>query len=148
MARFEPTDPALIARCGIGAAGSEQQSWVFATTHAPDGDYFVLGGLARTRRGGETGPWVRDSKGELVRANSHDCVVIDPPREALMHPGAATVPLGPAVVDGLAADAVARYSRAFGSREQFIAALRRQNVYPRAARLNPLRGAIETSTLP
>ena len=148
MAQFERSDPALIARCGIGAAGSEQRSWVFAQTRAPDGEYLVLGGLARTSRGGMTGPWVQDWKGELVRVNGHGCVVIDPPREALMYPAAATVPLEQAVVDGLAADAVSRYSHAFGSRGRFIAELRRQGVYPEGMRLDALRSAIEASTLP
>jgi hypothetical protein len=147
-AQFERTDPALIRRCGIGGAGSEQQSWVFAATRASDGEYFVLGGLARTRRGDVTGSWVQDWKGELVRVKGPDCVVIDPPREALMYPAAATVPLERAVVDGLAADAVVRFSQAFGSRARFIAELRRQSVYPEGARFAALRDAIEASTLP
>jgi hypothetical protein len=88
---------------------------------------------------------VQDWKGELIRVNGPDCVVIDPPREALMYPDSATVPLAMAVVNGLAADAVARFSRAFGSRARFIAELRRQNVYPKGPRLQALRSAIEAA---
>jgi hypothetical protein len=36
----------------------------------------------------------------------------------------------------------------FGSREQFIAALQRQNAYPDDPRMEALRSAIEASTLP
>jgi hypothetical protein len=94
------------------------------------------------------GPWLQDWKGELVRVNGHDCVVIDPPREALMYPAHATTPLTKEVVEGLAADAVVRFSSAFGSRQQFVAELRRQGVYPEGTRLRELRSAIEASTLP
>jgi hypothetical protein len=145
---FEPTDPALVSRCGIGGTGSEQRSWVFAAVQAADGEYLVLGGLARTRRGDVIGPWIQDWKGELIRVNGRDCVVIDPPREALMYPAAASVPLGKDVVDGLAADAVSRFSHAFGSRRTFIAELQRQSAYPEDMRLEALRRAIENSPLP
>jgi hypothetical protein len=145
---FERTDPALVAECGIGGAGSEQESWIFAATRTPDGEYLVLGGIARTRRDGTLGPWVQNWRGELVRLIGHNCVVIDPPREALMYPAVATIPLEKAVVEGLAADAVVRFSHVFGSRKQFIAALRRQNAYPDDPRLEALRSAIEASTLP
>src|SRR5690349_3642272 len=47
VALLERTDPRLISRCDIGGAGSEQQSWVFAATSASDGEYLILGGLAR-----------------------------------------------------------------------------------------------------
>jgi hypothetical protein len=148
MLGFDRTDPGLIARCGIGGAGSEQRSWIFARMPAPDGEYLVLGGLARTRRGNMAGPWIQDWKGELVRVNGADCTVIDPPREALMYPAAASIPLEKAVVDGLAADAVSRFSRAFGSRGRFVAELQRQGVYPHDARLEALRNAINEPTPP
>ena len=145
---FERADPALIAECGIGGAGSEQKSWIFASTRTPSGEYLVLGGLARTRRGGTTGPWVQNWRGELVRLTGLGCVVIDPPREALMYPAVASIPLEKSVVEGLAADAVARFSHMFGSRNQFIVALRQQNVYPDDPRMEVFRSAIEASPLP
>jgi hypothetical protein len=145
---FERTSPALVAECRIGGKGSEQKSWIFASTRTPSGEYLALGGLARTRRDGTAGPWVQNWRGELVRLTALGCVVIDPPREALMYPTAATIPLERAVVEGLAADAVARFSHVFGSRGQFIAALRQQNVYPDDPRLEVLRSAIEASPLP
>ncbi len=148
MGVLERTDPGLISRCGIGGAGSEQRSWVFAATSASDGEYLILGGLARTLHGSAAGPWIQDWQGELVRVNEHDCTVIDPPREALMYPTAASIPLTKAVIDGLAANAVYRLSSAFGSRERFVTELRQQGVYPEHAQLKPLRDAIETSTLP
>jgi hypothetical protein len=148
MTGFEPTHPNLLAECGIGAPGSEQRSWIFARTRARDGEYLALGGLARLQRAGMTNPWLQDWKGELVRVNGRDCVVIDPPREALMYPAHAAIPLEREVVEGLAADAVVRFSSAFGSRQRFVAELRRQGVYPEGARLRALRSAIEASTLP
>src|SRR5215472_3543780 len=44
---FERVDPALLRRCTIGPPGSEQQSWVFASTQTSSGTFLALGGLSR-----------------------------------------------------------------------------------------------------
>ena len=145
---FERADPALLRRCTIGPPGSEQQSWVFASTRTSSGTFLALGGLSRMVRDGVAGPWRQNSKGELVRLAGNACDVIDPPREALMYPDDAAVPLGAEMVRGMAADAVVRYSRAFGSRAAFTEALRAQNAWPDAPRLQLFRDAIAASPLP
>ena len=94
------------------------------------------------------GPWRPNPKGELVRLAGDTCDVIDPPREALMYPDDAAVRLGADVVRGMAADAVVRYSGAFGSRAAFTEALRARNAWPDAPRLQPFRDAIAASPLP
>jgi hypothetical protein len=144
-AGFERAPPALIAQCGIGPAGSEQESWIFGAAEAPDGKYFVLGGRARFKGR----PWVENRIGELVRLNGSGCVVIDPPREALAVPQAATIPLPASLVAQLANDAVARLIHGFGSRRQLITALRTQGHYPDGGGgAAVLRRALETSPLP
>jgi hypothetical protein len=145
---FERADPALLRRCTIGPPGSEQQSWVFASTQTSSGTFLALGGLSRMVRNGVAGPWRQNPKGELVRLAGDTCDVIDPPREALMYPDDAAVPLGADVVRGMAADAVVRYSGAFGSRAAFTEALRARNAWPDAPRLQPFRDAIAASPLP
>lgn len=145
---FERADLALLRHCTIGPPGSEQQSWVFASTQTPAGTFLALGGLSRMVRNGVAGPWRQNPKGELVRLAGDTCDVIDPPREALMYPDDAAVPLGADVVRGMAADAVVRYSRAFGSRAAFIEALRAHNAWPAAPRLQPFRDAIDAAPLP
>ena len=145
---FERADPAVLRRCAIGPPGSEQQSWVFASTETSSGVFLALGGLSRMVRDGVAGPWRQNPKGELVRLTGSACDVIDPPREALMYPDDAAVPLEADVVRGMAADAVVRYSRAFGSRAAFTEALRARNAWPDAPRLQPFRDAIAASPLP
>ncbi len=145
---FEQADPVLLRHCTIGPPGSEQRSWVFAATTTPEGMFLALGGLSRRVRDGVAEPWRQNPRGELVRRAGETCEVIDPPREALMYPDAAAIPLGADVVRGMAADAVVRYSRAFGSRGAFVAALRAQDAWPAAPALQPFRDAIAASPLP
>ena len=42
--RFRRADPALLRRCTIGPPGSEQQSWVFASTQTSSGAFLALAG--------------------------------------------------------------------------------------------------------
>jgi hypothetical protein len=122
---------------------AEQQAYIFAATNAEEGRYLVVGGPNRDV--GSTGPWDQNPVGVLVRVDGHGCVPIGAPGDVMMHPEG---DLTEAVVTGLLNDVVARYSRAYGSRAKFIAALKAQHLYPAEPWIATLRDAIERSTLP
>jgi hypothetical protein len=145
---FEASTPEILTLCGIAQPNAAYKSWIFAAAEEPDGRYLALGGLSQDRAGGANAAWVQDWKGELVRLHDQACDLIDPPREALMYPDNASLPLGATVVHDLATDAAHRFARAFGSRQAFVAQLNRQHVFPDQPRLAPLRDAIKDAAEP
>ncbi len=140
---FEKTAPETLQLCGIPRPNAAYASWTFAVANEKDGRYMVLGGLTRDLRVKDA-PWVQDWKGELVRLRDKACDLIDPPREAMMYPDAAFIPLDMATVRDIASDAVRRYARAFGSRENFVSQLKQQDRFPAGPRLKTLREAVES----
>jgi hypothetical protein len=144
---FEKTAPETLQLCGIPRPNAAYASWTFAVANEKDGRYIVLGGLTRNLAV-KNAPWIQDWKGELVRLRDKGCDLIDPPREALIYPDAAFIPLDMTTVRDIASDAVRRYARAFGSRDNFVSQLKRQGRFPAGPRLKVLREAVESNPEP
>ena len=147
LVSFEKTAPETLRLCGITRPDAAYASWTFAVANEQDGTYVVLGGLTRDLAVKDA-TWIQDWKGELIRLRDRGCDLIDPPREALMYPDAAFIPLDTATVREIASDAVRRYARAFGSRDNFVSQLKRQGRFPAGPRLKVLREAVESNLGP
>jgi hypothetical protein len=121
--RFEAAPVALARMCpDLTTERWNRQMWIFARTAAADGDYLVLGGFFLPKASRQ--PPMVDKKGVLLRLNGSECHLIGPVREVFDYK---PEDIGTTTLQALAQDAVCRYARAYGGKEKFLDALRRQH---------------------
>jgi hypothetical protein len=121
--RFEAAPAALARTCAeLTTERWNRQTWIFARTAAADGDYLVLGGFFLPKASRQ--PPMVDKKGVLLRLKGADCHLIGPVREVFDYK---PEEIGTTTLQALAQDAVCRYARAYGGKEKFLDALRRQH---------------------
>ena len=96
--------------------------WIFARTVGADGDYIVVGGFFLPKNS-QRRP-VADKQGVLLRLTESGCHLIGPAREVFDY---RPEDISASSLQVLANDAVCRYTRAYGSKQKFLAALNRQH---------------------
>jgi hypothetical protein len=117
--------------------------WVFARTSEADGDYLVLGGYLLPKASRQ--PAVADKNGVLLRIQGPECHLIGPVREVFDYK---PEDIRVTSLQALAQDAVCRYTRAYGSKEKFLIALRQQRRDLGDPKSSILRDAVSAPSKP
>src|ERR1017187_2801317 len=121
--RFKAAPAALTRTCtDLTTERWNRQTWIFARTAAADGDYLVLGGFFLPKASRQ--PLMVDKKGVLLRLKGSECHLIGPVREVFDYK---PEDISITTLQALAQDAVCRFARAYGGKEKFLSALRRQH---------------------
>jgi len=121
---FDPAPADLVKTCpDLVNARFDRRMWVFARLMADGADTMVIGGFY-VARGGSGAKMFTDPQGAMLQRTDHGCVMIGPARESFDYK---PDELDAAALQRLAADAVQRYSRAYGSLQAFQTQLRVQH---------------------
>ncbi|WP_205619726.1 hypothetical protein [Acidocella sp. MX-AZ02] len=144
-AHYARASPALLNECGITVSKkADYRYWVFASVNAGPDQYVILGGEVRDNTGQDTpkGRWSPDMFGNLDQISAGKCTAISWPIDIFCSAGSGPPPV--AVLNKLAADTVARYEAAFGSRAGFMEELKKQDRIPNDPGLKILNQALAT----
>jgi hypothetical protein len=135
--RFEKAPQMLKQRCAdLVNARWDRELFLFAKAQRRDGEYLVVGGFFVARHGGGRRA---DTAGAILHLEGAKCSLAGPAREVFDYGDPA---VGPEALRLLAADAMTRYSSAYGGRRAFLLALRRHGAVPRAPRAKILAEAV------
>ena len=134
--RFETASAAMIAGCNALANQNwERRPSIYATTESSSSTWLVIGGFlvlknprifippSAVKRGDTT--FVADPMGVVLRRSDKDCQLIDKARDLFEYENP---DVNAAVMAALSRDVVSRYSAAYGSADNFKAALIAQGV--------------------
>jgi hypothetical protein len=133
-AGFAETPQSILQSCGVTvSAADEYRDWTLASAQEPSGTYYLLAGVLRDGTKPASG-WTNDTNGAFVRLNGAACTAIDPADGVFGAVDSYTtdpsLPIPEKVFTDLAASAAVSFSRAYGSKSAFIAALKAQHRYP------------------
>jgi hypothetical protein len=126
--QFEPLAPAVYGYCTeLTNERWDRKMWIFARVAGTGGDYLVLGGyfVEKAPKTVESQQLMVDKHGVVLRLNGSDCRLIGPADEVFDYK---PDQISTSDLQSLAKDAVCRYARAFGGKQKFLDALRRQHV--------------------
>jgi len=147
---FAEAPQELLSRCGVRVEGksADYRYWIFASVKTPAGEFVALGGEVREKsKAGMRAPaWKADRFGSLDLLSGEACKPISWPIDVFCAPeggNGAGPPVSQATLDALAADAVRRYTAAFGSGHRFVQELRQQHVFLTDPQLGFLAAAVE-----
>jgi hypothetical protein len=138
--QFEAAEEDLLSRCPeLVNARWTRRMWVFARIDAAEGRFTVIGGYYVRRDAGSGDKAVEtDDRGAVIQQTATECKLIGPAREVFDYPTEIAVP----TLEALARDAAARFVRAYGGNQKFLAALSRQKVNLNDPRSRVLREAV------
>lgn len=137
---FDPAPADLVLTCpDLTNQKWDRKMWVFGKAEDSGSDFLVIGGYYVDRSGKGTQP---DTPGAIVRLEGAHCTLIGPARETF---DSSPEGISQNQLQKLAADAVCRYAKAYGSRAKFLEALKRQHVVVSSAQSPVLKQAIVDS---
>ena len=120
---FEAAPPDLASTCpDLTNQKWDRKMWVFGKIVDSGSQFLVIGGYYITRADATIQP---DAPGAILRIDGDHCTLIGPAREVF---DASADGITDPQLSKLAADAVCRYTRAFGTKSKLLAAMRRQHV--------------------
>jgi hypothetical protein len=106
----------------------DRHLWVLASTRDAAKSYYVVGGYFVLRQQEATAPRVEpDVRGAVFEVANGQCALLGPAREVF---DSRPEELAEPMLEALAVDLAARYTRAFGGAVALRAAMRRQRVSP------------------